>query len=109
MSMIEMKRMQATIDALTARLEALEKAIDATKDVVKAAVAPVETTAQDLEAKFGVMAKQLHDEINASVKATVDATLDVTKNELKAFAKSLVPTGGKKKGSSPSTEELAQE
>lgn len=98
-----MKRMQATIDALAKRVEELE-------EMLKTATAPVEATAQDLETKFTIMTKDLHEQINASVKATVDATMDVTKNELKAFAKSLVPAaGGKKKGSSPAVEELAQE
>lgn len=109
MSMIEIKRMQAVIDALNERINALESALEVTKSDVAGAAAPVEATAKDLETKFTAMSKDLEEKINISVKATVEATLDATKTELKAFAKSLVPSpaSGKKKAASPAAEEAA--
>lgn len=102
MSLIEIKRIQANVDALKERIEAMEDALKELKTVP----APVEETAKGLEDKFNAMTVDLEDKINASVKATVEASVDVIKTELKAFAKTLVPVGGRKKSSTP---EEAQE
>lgn len=100
MSMIEFKRMQASVDAMNERIKALE----ATIEELKTLAPPVEETAKNLEDKFNAMTADLEGKINASVKATVDATMDVTKTELKAFAKSLVPAGRKKGSEEPAQE-----
>lgn len=102
MSMIEIKRMHATMDAMNERIKALETVIEELKKV-----------AEPVEKKVDTMTVDLEEKIQASVKASVDATLEVTKTELKAFAKSLIPSNGRKKASSPTelspVEEPAQE